>query len=128
MNELILVVDDNLETLEVLTRNLLTEGYTVFTAQSVSAAKAILKNKSISLIITDIKMPESNGMALIYFASENFSDLKVLIISGYPLPANFALYARKTNLDFLSKPFTAEELFMAVEKVLKGQSKQITVE
>ena len=60
----LLVVDDSLETLEVLQRNLSSKGYLVHTAPSVEAALEILETESIDLVITDYRMPRVTGSRL----------------------------------------------------------------
>jgi len=114
----ILVVDDNSETLEVLKRSLQFEGYRIFTAQKVSQAIVILKENHIDLVITDMKMPESNGIGMIKFVRENFSNMKIIVISGYPFPQNLDYSTQNAPDDFLAKPFTSEELVITVQKVL----------
>ncbi|MBW1822911.1 MAG: response regulator, partial [Deltaproteobacteria bacterium] len=61
----ILAVDDSLDTLEVIQRNLTPEGYKVFTVSSVNEAVNILETHPIDLVITDLKMPIVGGLDLI---------------------------------------------------------------
>ena len=68
--ETILVVDDAPDTLEVLERNISSQGYKVFTATGVSEAVQILNNTSIDLVITDYKMPKINGLDLVRHVRE----------------------------------------------------------
>ena len=60
----ILAVDDSLDTLEVIQRNLTPEGYKVFTVSSVNEAVNILETHPIDLVITDLKMPIVGGLDL----------------------------------------------------------------
>ena len=63
--EQILVVDDALDTLEVIERNLTAHGYRVLTAPAVAEAIAILESTHIDLVITDLKMPGASGLDLV---------------------------------------------------------------
>ena len=63
--ESVLVVDDAPETLEVLRRNLESEGYRVFTAPGVAEALAVLEATPVDLVITDYKMPKVGGLDLV---------------------------------------------------------------
>ena len=114
----ILIVDDAPDTLEVLQRNLSSQGYRVFTASSAPEAIDILEKTAIDLVITDYKMPRVSGLDLIRHVRENLKDTEVMMITGYAT-INGAVEAIKTGADeYLAKPFTDEELFSAVRKGL----------
>src|SRR4030042_1995887 len=101
----ILVVDDAFDTLEILKRNLTTEGYRVFTAGHVGGALAILETAPVDLVITDIKMPEVSGNDLIRHVRENCPQTEVVAITGYP-SIQGAVNAVKTGaFEYLPKPF-----------------------
>ena len=63
--ERILVVDDSVDTLEVLQRNLQSQGFQVLTATCVPDAIRILEQMAVDLIITDLKMPKVSGLDLV---------------------------------------------------------------
>ncbi|MDH5468656.1 MAG: sigma-54 dependent transcriptional regulator, partial [Candidatus Aminicenantes bacterium] len=116
--EHILVVDDSPDTLEVLQRNLESRGYRVFTAPGAVEAIKILESTAMDLVITDLKMPKVDGLSLVRHIQENFKDTEVMMITGYP-SIEGAVEAVKTGAEeYLSKPFTDEELFVAVKRVL----------
>ena len=112
--ERILAVDDSPDTLEVLRRNLASHGYHVFTAPGVAEAVQVLDNNAVDVVITDLKMPGASGLDLIRHVRENFKNTEVLMITGYP-SVEGAVEAVKTGADdYLSKPFTDDELLKAV--------------
>jgi DNA-binding NtrC family response regulator len=116
--EHILVVDDSPDTLEVLQRNLKSKGYKVYTAPGAIEAIKILESTPMELVITDLKMPDVNGLSLVRHVQENFKNTEVMMITGYP-SIEGAVEAVKTGAEeYLAKPFTDEELFSAVERVL----------
>lgn len=80
----ILAVDDSVATLEVISRNLAAAGYEVHTCGSVEEAGAFLDETTVDLIITDYKMPRSNGLELIKYVRDNFRDTEIMMITGYP--------------------------------------------
>jgi DNA-binding NtrC family response regulator len=119
VKEHILVVDDSPDTLEVIQRNLEAQNYRVSTAPGAVEAIKILESAPIDLVITDLKMPEVDGLSLIRHIQENFRDTEVMMITGYP-SIEGAVEAVKTGAEeYLAKPFTDEELLRAVESVLK---------
>ena len=116
--ESILVVDDALNTLEVLQRNLTSQKYKVFTANNVAGAVNILDTTTIDLVITDLKMPGASGLDLIRHVRDNYINTEVMMITGYAT-VNSAVEAVKTGAEeYLSKPFTDEELLAAVRRTL----------
>jgi len=117
--ERILVVDDAPATLEVLNRNLSSEGYQVFTAPGAPEAIEILEATPVDLVITDLKMPKVSGLDLTRHVLENFKDTEVMMITGYATIEG-AVEAVKTGAEeYLTKPFTDEELSSSVRRVLK---------
>ncbi len=114
----ILVVDDSPDTLEVLQRNLESQGYRIYTSPGAVQAIRILKSTPMDLVITDLKMPEIDGLSLVRHIQENFKDTEVMMITGYP-SIEGAVEAVKTGAEeYLAKPFTEEELFSAVRRAL----------
>ena len=114
----ILVVDDAPDTREVLQRNLAAQGYQVFTAPDVADAIKTLNSTPVDLVITDLKMPGGSGLDLVRHVRENFKDIGVMMITGYPTIEG-AVTAVKTGAEeYLTKPFTDEELLSAVQRVL----------
>jgi len=115
----ILVVDDAADTLEVLQRNLQSKGYQVYTAPGVSEAIRILEQTPVELVITDLKMPKVSGLELVRHVRENYADTEVMMITGYPTIGGAVDAVRLGAEDYISKPFTDEELCAAVERALE---------
>jgi two-component system response regulator HydG len=117
-SERILIVDDSKDTLEVLQRNLTSEGYQVFTAPGVAEAITILEGTPVDLVITDLKMPKVSGLDLVRHVRENYKDTEVMMITGYATIGG-AVEAVKTGAEeYLPKPFTDEELIAAVARAI----------
>ncbi|UCF06266.1 MAG: sigma-54-dependent Fis family transcriptional regulator [bacterium] len=118
-NESILVVDDAPNTLEVLERNLSAEGYRVFSAPGVSEAISILESTQLDLVITDLKMPKVSGLDLVRHVRENYKDIGIMMITGYATIEGAVEAVKSGAEEYLSKPFTDEELLSAVRKTLE---------
>lgn len=118
--ENILIVDDNYDMLELLQRHLKSFNFHTYKASSVVEAIEVLKTTSIDLLITDLQMPEINGIELIRYTSEHFPSIPKLVITGFP-SVDTAINAVKSGaLDYLIKPFTGEELKKAIQNCLKN--------
>lgn len=121
--ENILIVDDNYDMLELLQRNLKDLNFHSYKATSVIEAIDILKSSTIDLLITDLQMPEINGIELIKYADEHFPNIPKLVITGFP-SVDTAINAVKSGaLDYLTKPFTFEELKKSIHNCLKNKKK-----
>lgn len=116
--ENILIVDDDIGILELLTRRLKDLNFHVFKAISVKEAVFILKDTPIDLLITDIQMPEVDGVQLLKFANEHYPNMPKLVVTGYPSVDGALEVVKSGAMDYLTKPFTKEELKTAVDRAL----------
>jgi two-component system response regulator HydG len=115
----ILVVDDAPDTLELLQRNLESRRYQVFTAPNAMEAIKILETTVVDLVITDLKMPGASGIELIRHIRENFKNIEVMMITGYPTIESAVKAVKSGAEEYLTKPFTDTELFSAVEQAFE---------
>jgi two-component system response regulator HydG len=116
--ERVLVVDDAPDTLELIQRHLVAAGYQVFTAPGATEAIRLLDSAAIDLVITDLKMPQVSGLDLARHVRENLKDTEVLMITGYPTIQGAVTAVKLGVQDYLTKPFTDEELLTAVRRIL----------
>ncbi|RMA58738.1 sigma-54-dependent transcriptional regulator [Ulvibacter antarcticus] len=127
--ENILIVDDDINILELLQRHLQSWNYHTYKAVSVKEAVQILRDTRIDLLITDLKMPEIDGSELIKFASEHYPQLPKLVVTGYPSVQDSLSAIKSGVVDYLTKPFTKDELKSAIDKsisVSEEKSKKTT--
>lgn len=120
----ILIVDDSVETVELIKRNLESFGYQVYTAHHVQGAISLLESVAVDLLITDLKMPEQNGMQLVRHVAENYKSIGVLVITGFPSIEGAVESIKIGAEEYLVKPFTDQELADAVTRVL-AKTKQV---
>jgi len=95
----ILVVDDNMMTLDLVSRSLSRVGFDVTTAESGSAALAIVDEVNPDLIILDVMMPEKGG-ALVYLELKTnpvYRDIPLILFSGVD-SESFAHYVKMVNM------------------------------
>ncbi len=116
--EHILIVDDSPKTLEMLERHLRSEGYEVLAAPGVAEAITILDDTPVDLVITDLKMPKVSGMDLIRYVRENLKTTEVMMITGYATVEGAVDAIKAGAEEYLTKPFTSDELFSAVRRAL----------
>jgi CheY-like chemotaxis protein len=115
----ILVVDDEEIIHDSLKRILGREGHRVDAVFDAADALAKLASDPYDLVITDLMMPEINGIQLLEQVRAAGSDVPVLLITGYPT-IRTALQALKLGaVDYVSKPFTRSELLAPVKRTLR---------
>lgn len=106
----ILLVDDEINMLETLGDVLREEKYQVATASSgEEALQRLEKEKPFDLMITDLKMPKMNGLALLAQVSQRFPRLEVIVLTGHGSVESAVEAMRRGAFDFLLKPFKPEE-------------------
>ena len=114
----ILVAEDNPAVREFIVRSLSSVGHTVSAAIDGQQAMDMLTRDKFNVLVTDIVMPNVDGIALAMKAIRLFPDLRVIMISGYAQER-----MRAHNLDSLvhriiAKPFSLEEICEAVKNAL----------
>jgi len=115
----ILVVDDARDTVEIIQRNLTHQGYHVFTASSVGEAIRFLEATPVDVVITDLKMPGVGGLDLVRHVRDNNPDVEIMVITGFATIDGAVKAIKSGAEEFLTKPFTDEELFAAVRRTLE---------
>lgn len=118
---MVLVVDDE-ETILTILKNLLTlRGHQVMTASDVPQALSLYhQHIRIDAVLTDIRMPGQNGLDLLEKIRRGDSELPVLVMTGYGEYQIAVDALRKGATDYLEKPFSADELFSALERTLES--------
>lgn len=124
MEKTILLVDDNNEILEFLSRDLRSE-YVVFTARNGKEGLNIIENHSIQLIISDIKMPVMDGFEFCYQlkSSVNCSHIPIILLT-----AKNTLQSKIQGLEvgadaYIEKPFSPEHLKAQIKNLLGNRNK-----
>ncbi len=117
----ILVIDDDPAMRETLCRVLTREGHLAFEATNGRTGLARLKEQPVDLVITDILMPEQEGLETIMRLRREFPDVRIIAISGGGRLGfcNSLSYAEKFGAAYtLAKPFTPPELLKIVQQAL----------
>lgn len=117
----LLVIDDDASMLEVLQQRLETEGYDVETAQNGVQALQLIRSCAYDLVITDIVMPDMDGIELIRALREEDPDAKIIAISGGGKVSSqhYLHLADRLGADcVLAKPFVWQDLSPLVDKAL----------
>ena len=117
----ILVVDDEKGICENVHKILAKKNYEVTQALSAQEALEKMAKESFSLLISDIVMPQKNGLELLKLVKEQWPLTKVIIMTAYASTDTAMKAMRLGALDYLPKPFTPKEVRETVEKALSGE-------
>ncbi|OPL19748.1 MAG: hypothetical protein AVO35_01880 [Candidatus Aegiribacteria sp. MLS_C] len=123
----ILVVDDE-ETVRGICREFLElQDYVVVEAGNGSEALELMSETSFSLILSDIMMPDINGLELASIVRRRFPDTLVILITGHGTIDLAKDAIQRGAFDFVTKPFKMTELKRMVEMALEVRDKQLSV-
>jgi DNA-binding NtrC family response regulator len=115
----ILIVDDEEVVRNSCRRILEPEGYSVKTAGNGSEALHILKNQEADLVLTDLMMPDMDGIEVLRNIKEKWPGVEVVIMTGYGT-VKTAVRAMKIGVfDYIEKPFTPDDLISLVRRACK---------
>jgi len=118
----ILVVDDEENTRIGLSKLLSQEGFEVESAANGHDALDLLSQHKINLVISDINMPDMNGLVFLRELSRKFPSTSVIMITAY---GGVESYLEAMNLgayEYLHKPVRLEELRSVMKKIFNGGS------
>ena len=113
----ILVVDDEENTRIALTRLLSREGYEVNTAANGLEALNSLRNNPAELIITDLNMPEMNGLAFLRELNREYPTSNVIMITAFGEVESYLEALNLGAFEYLNKPLRLEELRKVMGKM-----------
>mgnify|MGYP000392151973 CR=1 FL=1 len=119
----ILVVDDEPVVLRSCERILRPEGYEVDTSSSAPQALKMLQEDAYDLVITDIKMPEMDGLEFMRRLRAQNPDINVVFITGYPSQESLKEALSLKIVDYLPKPFSPQLLKEVTERALEYKRK-----
>ena len=117
MAKIILAEDDN-DMRRFLVKALQNAGYDVISFDNGLSAYQRLREEPFELLLTDIVMPEMDGIELARRASELDPDIKIMFITGFAAVALNSDAAASRNAKVLSKPVHLRELVNEVQKML----------
>ncbi|MCA9754741.1 MAG: sigma-54-dependent Fis family transcriptional regulator [Candidatus Eisenbacteria bacterium] len=116
------VVDDETAQREILVDILSDEGYEVHAFASAKDALAALNAVVPGLVLTDLRMPEMDGLELLAQVKERFPDLPVLLMTAYGSVSSAVAAMKHGAFDYLQKPFEKDELVQRVRRVAERDS------
>ncbi|HWQ37341.1 MAG TPA: sigma-54 dependent transcriptional regulator [Burkholderiales bacterium] len=114
----VLIVDDEEDILELLELTLLKMGLDVERASTLKEAMRKVQEGSFDLCLTDMRLPDGDGLELLRFIAENDRDLPVAVITAHGNTENAVAALKAGAFDYLAKPVSLEQLRTLVKSAL----------
>lgn len=114
----ILVVDDEPDIIELLELTLARMGMEVSSATCIHDAKALLRSHSFQLCLTDMRLPDGNGLELVKYILQHFVDVPTAVITAYGTTENAVAALKAGAFDYLPKPVSLKQLRDLVKSAL----------
>lgn len=115
----VLLVDDEPDILELLELALLKMGLSVERAENVAEAKVQLERMPFDLCLTDMRMPDGEGLDVVRHIAERGMDVPVAVITAHGNMENAVAALKAGAFDYLSKPLSLDQLRSLVKSVLR---------
>ncbi len=112
----ILIVEDEAMMRNLLLKILESEGYKATLASSAAEALDKLEHEKYDLLLSDVKMPGMNGFELLEKVKSRWSDMAVIVMTGYGEAYTIKDALMKGADEYLSKPFKSHEVSLIVER------------
>jgi two-component system response regulator HydG len=114
----ILVIDDEREMAEMLADGLADRGYRTVVTSSSEEAIVRLGEGGIDALVTDLRMPHIDGLALLVEARRVLPDLPVIVMTAYGAIDSAIESRRRGASHYLTKPFKLDELCLLLDRLL----------
>ena len=121
----ILIVDDEPDMVDSCARILRRAGHRCLTATDPQRALALLESERPDLLLTDLKMPEVDGLALLRRAHELDPALPVIVVTAFATIESAVAAVKEGAFDYLPKTFSVDELKLSVERALRQRHLQV---
>ena len=124
MNPTIVVIDDELDVLELVSFNLTRQGYSFITFEEPELALDFILNNKTDLILSDWMMPEISGIDLLKKIRNNqkLTSIPFVMMTCRNLEDDVVFALQAGADDYIKKPFNLKELFLRINKILKWDS------
>ncbi len=115
----ILIIEDDIPFCEMLGKFLTKQSYAITTVFSAQSAHEAVKNNMFDLIITDLRLPNYDGIQLMLDLKKTHPNTPIILMTGYS-DVNTAVKAIKSGAsDYISKPFNPEEVLLVIQNALQ---------
>jgi len=120
-NRHVVIIDDERPVLMTLEALLKRHGYQVDTAPTATQGLKLLKSKTPTLVLLDLRLPDADGLEMLDRIKSELPEVQVIILTAHDSLHNAIESIKRGAYHFISKPYAPEELLSLVEKALEKQ-------
>jgi len=120
-NRNVLIIDDERPVLMTLEALLKRHGYQVDTAPTATQGLRLLKSRSPTLVLLDLRLPDADGLEMLDRIKSESPGIQVIILTAHDSLHNAIESIKRGAYHFISKPYAPEELLSLIEKALEKQ-------
>jgi len=120
----ILIVEDKQSMADMLARTLESEGYAVCLALTLKDGIDALSSEDISAVITDLKLPDGDGMEMVKAVREGYPFIPAIVMTAFGSIEIAVKAIKKGAYDFITKPFDPDHLILLLKRALGEQTLQ----
>jgi DNA-binding NtrC family response regulator len=124
MMDTILIVEDKKSMADMLAKAFGMDGFAVKCAHTIKDGIVFLRNGGISVIVTDLRLPDGDGMEIIHAAKSSYPMLPVVVMTAYGSIETAVKAVKEGAYDFITKPFDPEHLLRIVKRALAEKNLQ----
>ena len=122
----ILIIEDDVSFCLMMKTFLTKKGFEVFNAFSFKEATVILKDQQLDLVLTDVRLPDSDGIEILKHIKEVNSAIQVILMTGYTDIKTAVNVMKMGAFDYVSKPINSDEILHTINKALTEGGKTST--
>jgi len=125
VSEKVLLVDDEIDFLEVMSQRMKARGLEITTAESAVQAISIIKKKTFDAVVMDFQMPGMNGMEALKIIKNNKPEMQVILLTAYATIEKTVEVIKAGAMDLLEKPADIDALIDKIKKAKRDKELQI---
>ena len=117
----ILVIDDDVSFCSMLKTFLTKKGFETSSAFSFSEAEQLIKKQDFDLVLTDVRLPDTDGVKILQFIKDHNSQIQVILMTGYTDIKTAVNVMKLGAFDYVSKPINSEEILHTINQALTNK-------
>lgn len=121
----ILIIEDDTAFCQMLCKFLTKHGYAVSSSYSLKEAEEKLNASTFDVILSDVRLPQGNGLTLLSNIKKASPKTQVILMTGYAEVKTAVNAMKQGAFDFISKPFTPDEICSVINKALQVKAPKV---
>jgi len=118
----ILIIEDDISFCKLLEKFLIKNNYAVLITFSAAEARLAIQNEDFNLILTDLRLPDADGIELLAEFKANFPQIPVVLMTGYSEVSTAVKAIKNGASDYISKPFNPDEVLAVITNALASET------